>query len=94
MIIGNLVAAPTLRHPNADTSVASAIVANNEFFTNDKGERQQVTTFVGVTVWSKSSENFVKRVRKGQEILIEGELQRDVWKDDEGQLLLLPGKGC
>jgi single-stranded DNA-binding protein len=37
-----------LRETNTGSSVASATIANNEFF-NDQGQRREVTTFVHVT---------------------------------------------
>jgi phenylpropionate dioxygenase-like ring-hydroxylating dioxygenase large terminal subunit len=45
IISGNLVADPTLRETNSGTPVASATIANNEFFNDGDGERQQVTIF-------------------------------------------------
>jgi single-strand DNA-binding protein len=56
IISGNLVANPTLRETNSGTSVASATIANNEFFNDGDGRCQQVTTFVDVAVWGKSGE--------------------------------------
>src|SRR5215468_10286140 len=50
IISGNLVANPTLRETNSGTPVASATIANNEFFNDGDGRRQQVTTFVDVAV--------------------------------------------
>ena len=85
IISGNLVANPSLRETNAGTAVATAAIANNEFFNDDKGERQQVTTFVDVTVWGKSGENFASLVKKGQEIIIEGQLRRNDWESEDGQ---------
>jgi|ERR1700756_4758615 single stranded DNA-binding protein len=67
IISGNLVANPTLRETNSGTPVASVTIANNEFFNDGEGERQQVTTFVDVTVWGKSGESFAslaKRVKR------------------------------
>jgi Single-strand binding protein family len=46
IISGNLVANPALRETNTGTRVATATIANNEFFDDDKGESQEVTTFV------------------------------------------------
>ena len=85
IITGNLVANPALRETNTGTPVATATIANNEFFNDDQGERQQVTTFVDVTVWGKSGENFVSLVKKGQEIIIEGQLRRNDWESEDGQ---------
>jgi single-strand DNA-binding protein len=67
IITGNLVANPSLRETNTGTTVATATIANNEFFNDGQGGRQQVTTFVDVTVWGKSGENFASLAKKGQE---------------------------
>src|SRR5260221_10835827 len=85
IISGNLVANPTLRETNSATPVASATIANNEFFNDGEGERQQITTFVDVTVWGKSAENFASLAKKGQEVIIEGQLRRNDWETEDGQ---------
>jgi single-strand DNA-binding protein len=84
IISGNLVANPTLRETNSGTPVASATIANNEFFNDGESERQQVTTFVDVTVWGKSGENFASLAKKGQEVIIEGQLRRNEWESEDG----------
>ena len=75
IITGNLVANPSLRETDSGTPVASATIANNESYTDGEGERQEVTTFVDVTVWGKSAENFAALAEKGQEIIIEAQLR-------------------
>ena len=75
IISGNLVANPTLRETNSGTPVASATIANNEFFNDGDSRRRQVTTFVDVAVWGKSAENFAALAEKGQEIIIEAQLR-------------------
>jgi single-strand DNA-binding protein len=79
------VANPTLRETNSGIPVASVTIANNEFFNDGEGERQQVTTFVDVTVWGKSSESFASLAKKGQEVIIEGQLRRNDWESEDGQ---------
>jgi single stranded DNA-binding protein len=76
IISANLVANPTLREINSGTPVASATIANNDFFKDGDGRPQQVTTFVDVTVWGKSGENFAALAKKGQEIIFEAQLRR------------------
>ena len=85
IITGNLVANPTLRNTESGAPVASATIANNEFYNDGEGERQQVTTFVDVTVWGKPAENFSKLAKKGQEVIIEGQLRRNDWESEDGQ---------
>ena len=67
IITGNLVANPALRETNTGTRVATATIANNEFFSDGQGDRQQVTTFVDVTVWGspeRTSCLSLKRARR------------------------------
>jgi single-strand DNA-binding protein len=85
IISGNLVANQTLRETNSGTSFTSVTIANNEFFKDDGGDRQQITTFVDVIVWGKSGENFASLAKKGQEIIIEGQLRRNDWESEDGQ---------
>jgi len=85
IISGNLVANPTLRETNSGTPVASATIANNDFFNDGDGRRQQVTTFVDVTVWGKSGENFAALAKKGWEIIIEAQLRRNDWESEDGK---------
>ena len=85
IISGNLAANPTLRETNSGTPVASTTIANNEFFNDGGGERQQVTTFADVTVWGKSGESFASLAKKGQEVIIEGQLRRNDWESSDGQ---------
>jgi single-strand DNA-binding protein len=82
---GNLVADPTLRETNSGTPFASATIANNEFFNDGDGERQQVTTFADVTVWGNSGESFASLAKTGQEVIIEGQLRRNDWESEDGQ---------
>jgi len=85
IISGNLVANPTARETHSGTAVTSGTIANNEFFNDERGARQQVTTFVDVIVWGKSGENFASLAKKGQEIIIEGQLRRNDWESEDGQ---------
>ena len=85
IITGNLVANPALRQTNTGTAVATATIANNEFFSDGQGERQQVTTFVDVTVWGKSGESLASLPKKGQEVIIEGQSRRNDWESEDGQ---------
>src|SRR5262245_49556833 len=66
IISGNLVANPTLRETTSGTPVASATIANNEFFNDGDGPRQQVTTFVDVTVWGSRERILLLWLRKAR----------------------------
>src|SRR6266403_1410125 len=53
IISGNLVADPTLRETNSGTPVASATIANNEFFNDGDGERHPGTGQIRVILYAK-----------------------------------------
>jgi single-strand DNA-binding protein len=83
LLIGNLTADPELIEAGK-TKVVNSSLANHHFYENGQEERQEVTTFVELKIWGASAENFVKFVRRGQEILVEGFLRQDRWEDDQG----------
>jgi Single-strand binding protein family len=60
----------SLFQANPGSPVASVTIANNDFFNDGEGERQLVTTFVDVTAWGKSAENFVSLAKKGRRSLV------------------------
>ena len=74
-----------MRETNSGTPVASVTIANKKFFNDCEGERQQLTTFVDVTVWGKSGESFASLAKKGQEVIIEGQLRRNDWESEDAQ---------
>ena len=83
IITGNLVANPTLRETSFGIPAAAATIANNEFFNDGDGRRQQVTTFVDVSVWGKSGENFAALAKKGQEVIIEARASAQATRESE-----------
>lgn len=54
-------------------------VASNRVYNKD-GERNQITTFMPVTVWGPQASTVLKYMRKGSSVLVEGRL--DVHKFD------------
>jgi single-strand DNA-binding protein len=83
LFVGNLTADPELIHTPKGTAVVNASLAVNEFYNSERGEREQITTFIDVRVWGASAENFAKLAQKGQEIFIDGSLRQDSWEDKE-----------
>ena len=83
MLIGNLTRDPEVRQTPKGVSVVDLGLAINRVYTNDAGERQEDTTFVDVTLWSRLAENAGKFLSKGRAVFIEGRLQLDSWQDKE-----------
>jgi single-strand DNA-binding protein len=85
IISGDLVANPTLRETNSGTPVASATITNNEFFNDGDSRRRQVTTFVDVTVWGKSGENFAALAKKGRRSSMRHSFGATTRESEDGQ---------
>lgn len=83
IITGNVTAEPELRYTPNEKAVVSASLANNEHYTDARGEEQQQTTFVNLEIWGKAAENFGKLVKKGQELVVEGKLRMTEWTDKQ-----------
>jgi len=79
ILIGNLTRDPVLSFTPSQTAVSQFGMAVNK----KRGEKQEVM-FVDLTAFGKSAENIQKFFKKGDGILIEGELTLDSWTDKEG----------
>jgi single stranded DNA-binding protein len=67
--------------PSSGTAVVSGTIANNEFYLDESGAKQQVTTFVDFNVWAKRGEALAQMARKGQHVYLEGQLRQEIWED-------------
>ena len=79
VIKGRLTADPEIRKTSNDVAVANFTVAVDRSFNRDE------TDFFRCTAW-RSTADFVKQYfKKGQEILLNGEMQCNVWEDEDGE---------
>lgn len=83
MIIGNLGQDPELRYTPNQTPVATFSVATTEYRSGADGQRQEVTEWHRVVVWSKVAENCAKYLAKGRTVFVEGRLQTRSWDDKQ-----------
>jgi single-strand DNA-binding protein len=82
MMIGNVVADPSVRQTAGGTAVAEICLALDAAGGPSKqGEGAQDPAFVDVILWDKMADNAGKYLRKGNPVLIEGRLQQDTWED-------------
>jgi single-strand DNA-binding protein len=80
--IGNLTDDPEMRYTPQGTEVTSFSIAINNGKDRDGNEREP--TYVDIVAWEKTAENVAEYCRKGNKVAIEGALQVDKWKDDDG----------
>lgn len=79
VIKGRLTADPEIRKTSNDVAVANFTVAVDRMFNRDE------TDFFRCTAW-RSTADFVQHYfEKGQEILLSGEMQCNVWEDEDGE---------
>jgi single-strand DNA-binding protein len=63
--------------------VVNLAVAVNRNYKDAKGEWKEKATFVEVSVRGASVQEVSQKLKKGQEVYIEGRLRQDIWKDKE-----------
>lgn len=79
VIKGRLTADPEMRKTNNGVPVANFTVAVDRTF--NRGE----TDFFRCTAWRATAEFVNQYFKKGQEILLTGEMQCNVWEDEDGE---------
>lgn len=84
ILIGNATRDTELRYTPNRTAVADVgIAVNKRIKKND--EWVDEPTFLDVTCWAKTAEIAGEYVKKGKQIMIEGELRVDKWESNEGE---------
>ena len=81
MLIGNLVADPEVRYTPKGTAVTDLRLAVNRQWSGEGGQRQEETTYLDVTLWSRQAEVAGQYLSKGRPVFIEGRLQMETWED-------------
>lgn len=85
VLSGNLASDVTLNTLKSGTKVADFRLAVNERFKDKEGNEKERTAFVTVETWAGLAETCEKYLSKGRNVLVEGHLKMDEWKNDEGE---------
>jgi len=85
ILMGNLTRDPQLRYTPSGTAVSDFGIAVNKRIKSQDGAKQEKTTFVDVTVWRRTAEVVCQYLSKGSPIFLEGYLELDSWKTEDGQ---------
>ena len=84
ILIGNMTADPELKQTAGGVSVCSfSIAVNRRFAKADQG--QQNVDFINIVTWRQQAEFVSRYFKKGNPILICGQLQTRKWTDNQGQ---------
>jgi single-strand DNA-binding protein len=82
ILVGNLTRDPELKYIPSGAAVTEIGLAVNDRRKNAQGEWVEETTFVDVTLWSRTAEIASEYLSKGSPVLIEGRLKLDTWEKE------------
>jgi single-strand DNA-binding protein len=83
-IAGNLTKDPIFRQTTSGTPVVNFSVASNRRYRDSKDQWQEDVCYVGVVAWNKLAESCRDKLKKGNAVLVEGELQSRTFKTERG----------
>lgn len=84
ILIGNMTADPELKQTTGGVSVCSfSIAVNRRFAKAEQG--QQNVDFINIVTWRQQAEFVSRYFKKGNPILVCGQLQTRNWTDNQGQ---------
>lgn len=83
-LIGNLGTTPEVKNLEGGKKMVRLVIATNETFKNQKGEKVTETTWHNVIAWGTQAEFAAKYLEKGTEIAIEGKLKNNNYTDKDG----------
>ena len=84
ILIGNMTADPELKQTTAGLSVCTFSIAVNRRYTKAE-QGQQTVDFFNVVAWRQTAEFVSRYFKKGNPILVCGQLQNRSWTDNQGQ---------
>lgn len=84
IIAGNLTKDPIFRQTTNGTPVVNFSVASNRRYRDSKDEWQKDVCYVGIVAWNKLAESCRDKLKKGNAVLVEGELQSRTFKTEKG----------
>lgn len=85
VIAGNLTKDPTIRETSNNTPVVNFHVAVNRRYKDSNNQSQEDVCYVGIVAWNKLAESCKNRLKKGNAVLIDGELQSRTFKTEDNK---------
>ena len=82
ILVGRLVAEPTLRYTESGNAVTSFTLAVERPFASQNGEKK--ADFIDIVTWRKLAEVCANHLSKGRLVAVEGRLQIRSYEDQNG----------
>jgi single-strand DNA-binding protein len=84
ILIGILGRDPELRYTPNGRPVVSFDLAVSRTWVSSDGERREKTNWFSIIAWGKLAEICKQRLKKDQQVYIEGRIDQFVWSDENG----------
>ena len=84
IIAGNLTKDPIFRQTTNGTPVVNFSVASNRRFRDKNDEWKEDVCYVGIVAWNRLAESCRDKLKKGNAVLVDGELQSRTFKTEDG----------
>jgi single-strand DNA-binding protein len=84
IVAGNLTKDPIFRQTTNGTPVVNFSIASNRRFRDKNDEWKEDVCYVGIVAWNRLAESCRDKLRKGNAVLVDGELQSRTFKTEDG----------
>ena len=86
---GNVGKDPEVKHLDGGKTIAKFSLATNKSYTNQKGEKITETSWHNIVFWGKLAELCEKHIKKGQSLIVEGEINYRSYENKDGQTVYI-----
>ena len=84
IIAGNLTKDPIFRQTTNGTPVVNFSIASNRRLRDKNDEWKEDVCYVGIVAWNRLAESCRDKLKKGNAVLVDGELQSRTFKTEDG----------
>ena len=84
ILVGHIGNKPEGRYTSSGTSIVSFSLATNEYWTDNKNEKNVRTEWHNILAWGKLADFSSDYLYKGQLIYVEGKIQTRIYEDKDG----------
>jgi single-strand DNA-binding protein len=82
VLVGNLTRDIEIKYTPGGTAVANpSLAVNRKWFDKQTNTNKDEVAFVDCTLWGRTAEVAAEYLRKGSQVLFEGRLAQETWKD-------------
>lgn len=84
VVAGNLTKDPIFRQTTNGTPVVNFSIASNRRFRDKNEDWKEDVCYVGIVAWNRLAESCRDKLKKGNAVLVDGELQSRTFKTEDG----------